>query len=140
MQNIKSLLETALKSLLVSLEKVDAVKSFPTTEKVLNDAEKIVFKDAAIALGDYSFINELYSIGLDKIRHKVQILYFIKSDIGMQNSGANINLIVAELRNNNFNIPTLLLGNVNASFEYKFLTDRTSYVVMEYSVTEIQER
>lgn len=140
MTDIKTLLLTELETLLPSLEKVDAVKKFPTTNKIIDDVEKIVFKDAAIAIGDHSFTNELYSVGIDKIRHNIQILFLIKSENGMLNSIDNINQIIALFRNYNLGAPTLLLGNINTSNEYTFITDRISYVTLEYSIIELIER
>lgn len=140
MQDIKSLLFTELEELIPTLSNVNTVKSFITTERALGDVEKIVFKDASIALGDYSFENIVFAVGWDKITTKVQILYFIKSNQAVIDSVNNIDLISADLRHNAFGTDSLIKGELNVSYEFIQLTDKIFYTILEYSIIEIQRR
>lgn len=140
MQNIKTLLNEKLNNLVNSLNKVDRVEIFQTSDKALNDCEKIVFKDAAIVLGDYTFKNEFYSVGLDKIRHSVEVLYLMKTDSALELSTDNLNKIISGLRNYNFLVNTLVLGNMSTGFEIRQLTNKISYLTLQYSVIEIYKR
>lgn len=140
MENIKSLIYTELDTLLPDLQDVQGLKSFITSSKAIDDAEKLVFKDAAIALGDSMFELEVYGKAWDKIRHKVQILYFIKSTRGLEKSTANLNAIAAKLRHNEFDKDNLIKSELNISFEFTQLTDKTYYAIIEYSIIELQSR
>jgi len=140
MQDIKALLLEDLTTLLPSLEKVQGIKSFITTEKTLQDAEKLVYKDAAIALGDYSFELERYGVAWDKVRHRVQILYFVKSITGLEESVNNLNLLAANLRLNDFDTTSLINGELVVSYQFTQLTDKINYTILEYSIVEIQGR
>ena len=140
MQDVKSLLLTELNTLLPDLTRVQNVKSFITTDRALLDVEKIVFKDAAIALGNYSFENELYGNGWDKVRHRVQLLYFIKSTQAIEDASSNLNAIAADLRLNTFNVNELINGKLDISYEFIQLPDKINYAILEYSVVELQSR
>jgi len=140
MQDIKNLVLDSLNTLLPNLDKVQALKSFITTERILLDAEKLVFRDSAIALGDYTFELEKYGVGWDKVRHKLQLLYFVKSKAGLEESVDNLNLIAADLRLNDFDTTTLVNGELQVSYQFTQLTDKINYAILEYSVVEIQSR
>lgn len=140
MENIKELLLEELTTLLPDLTRVDNVKNYLTTDKALADLEKIVFKDAAIALGNYSFENELYGNGWDKIRHRVQIIYLIKSTQAIEDSVSNINAIANALRLNDLDEDSLINGKVEISYEFIQLTDKVSYALLEYTITELESR
>lgn len=140
MQNIKELLLNELTTLQSTLTRVDAVYNYITTDRALADLERIVFKDAALALGNYSFENEIYGKSWDKVRYRVQILYFVKSAQALVDSVANINTIAASLRLNDFETTSLISGSLNINYEFIQLTDKVSYAVLEYSVLEIQSR
>ena len=140
MQDIKSLLLTELTDLLETLTRVDTVKSYITTDKALADLEKMVFKDAAIALGNYSFENEVYGNGWDKVRERVQILYFIKSAQALTDAVTNINAIATALRLNDFGTDSLINGKLEISYEFIQITDKVSYAVLEYTIVELESR
>ena len=140
MQDIKILVLADLTNLLPTLDKVQNIKSFITTDKALQDSEKIVFKDAAIALGDYSFELEKYGVGWDKVRHKLQVLYYVKSKTGLNESVDNLNLIAADLRLNNFDTTSLINGELQISYQFTQLTDKINYAILEFSIVELQSR
>ena len=140
MEDIKSLIYADLDTLLPNLDDVQGLKSFVSTDRAIDDIEKLVFRDAAIALGDSMFELEVYGIAWDKIRHGVQLLYFIKSAKGLEKSISNLNLIVANLRQNNFDKTSLLNGKLQISYEFRNITDKISYALLEYSIVEIQYR
>ena len=69
MEDIKKLLFTELTTLLPDLDSVQGLKSFITSGKAIDDVEKLVFKDAAIALGDSLFELEVYGKAWDKAHY-----------------------------------------------------------------------
>jgi hypothetical protein len=139
MVNLKSELSKILIVIQPDLTGVQKIKDFESSEQLLSEAEKIVFNDASLVIGDWGYTFNLFSAGYNKINHSVEIYYLIKSKAAEINFISNLSKMQEGLRLNNLSGATII-GKFNVVSKINKLTDTVRYVVIEYSATEFEQR
>ena len=112
------------------------VKAFQSTERILRDAEKIVFTDTALALGDTEYSREPFSVAYDKVTTEVEMLFLMKSDLGHSAKDASLEDISQKLNHLKLTEPLIVWSVVEKSAATEHLTDRISYIRLILTVVE----
>ena len=136
--DIKLNLKHELEAILPLTNGVEKVKEYLSTDLALKDAEKLVYNDAALAIGDMYSDKNVFSKGYDKNIYRISILLFIKSLSGETNASENIRIIKEGLRNNPLNSSTVVTSQIENVSERRNLTDRISYFTIEYKVLQYE--
>ncbi|BDQ01941.1 MAG: hypothetical protein KatS3mg036_0495 [Ignavibacterium sp.] len=115
------------------------VKSYDSTPNVLDDLEKLVFTDYAVALGNYTSERKLFAAGIDKIYHRLELIIILKSQTAKDTVIEIVNNIQKLLRLKSFTSPTLSISEVTTQSELIEYNARINYLLLELRATEFEQ-
>jgi len=145
MQKIKRAIYTTLSSSLSTMSLVDNIKEYDNNDLVINDAEKLVYNNSAIAIGSQETEQTYYSKGFDLNKHKVSIFLFAKSSSSKEEIEVNFSSCSKILRDSDLGLTDttplvakpIYMTNISKVSHLYSLSDKIKYQEMECLITEI---
>lgn len=115
------------------------VKKYKSDSEAIEDLEKLVFKDYAIALGDYSTDRILFAVGIDKIYHRLNLILITKSQTAKNAIVHTIQNLQRLLRLSFDEYPSLSISHITRQSETVSFNDRIDYLILELKAVEFEQ-
>lgn len=138
MVDIKQALYDSLTLLLPQLTNVAKVRTYLSTDKIIEDAEKLVFTDSALAIGDLISDKGFFSTGYDKNEIDVTIYLLLKNQSARDLADDNIRVIKEHLRNQRLLSSTIVTSHVSEHGQPIDITNRVSYIEINWHVVQLE--